>query len=266
MQQKYDLTGQTFGRLKVIQFAGKSTDRQYLWECECSCENHTHLIVKAGNLRSGNTKSCGCLHSEITSKVHTTHGHRHDKIYGVWKTMKSRCYNPNVECYNRYGGRRITICDEWLNSFEAFYKWSVKNGYQEGLTIDRINNDGNYEPNNCRWTDRIVQANNRRTNRKLEYKEITQNLSEWNESTNLPVDLRLRRGWDLDRAMNEPKNANYHYLTYNNKTQNLSQWCKELNLPYDIVYNRIVHLKWSVENAFETPIKHTQATKNLDNQ
>lgn len=221
MQQRYDLTGQTFGRLKVIRFAGKSTDRQYLWECECSCENHTHLIVKAGNLRSGNTKSCGCLHSEITAKVHTKHGHRYDKIYGVWKTMKARCYNSNAENYNRYGGRGITICDDWLNSFEMFYRWSIKNGYQEGLTIDRIDNNGNYEPNNCRWTDRIMQANNRQTNHKLVYKETT---------------------------------------------QNLSQWCKELNLPYNAIYNRIVRLKWSVENAFETPIKHTQATKNLDNQ
>ncbi|GAB7390130.1 hypothetical protein [Lactococcus garvieae] len=163
-----DLTGQKFGKLKVISRA-ENRGKQVMWYCQCSCGNKT--IVRANHLRSGATKSCGCLEKENRFKMNLKHGGAkgkgcQERLYGVWLGMRKRCFNPNEPAFPNYGGRGITICDEW-SDYSIFRKWALANGYDKDAplgkcTIDRINNDGNYEPSNCRWVDMKVQRNNQR--------------------------------------------------------------------------------------------------------
>lgn len=165
------MLGRRFGRLIVIEHVGSHESRcghkERMWKCRCDCGKE--IVASGRNLRAGRYVSCGCAKTEQLRKASTTHGGAHvghvDRLYHVWKGMKSRCLNPKNISFHRYGGRGITICDEWKNSYEAFRKWAFENGYDplaphSKCTIDRINNDGNYEPNNCRWVDMKVQANN----------------------------------------------------------------------------------------------------------
>ena len=158
-----DLTGQRFGRLKVIGFAHIKR-RQTHWNCVCDCGNQT--IVGIGNLKNGSTKSCGCLKKEKVSQMFSKHGYSTEKLYKVWKSMRKRCKNPNDKSYKHYGAKGVCVCKEWEN-YELFREWAYQNGYVESetynhKTIDRINPYGNYEPNNCRIVDWVIQRHNRR--------------------------------------------------------------------------------------------------------
>ena len=161
MPKQVDISGQTFGRLTAIEIAGRKY-RTTLWRCICSCGNET--IVFVAYLRSGHTKSCGCLRSEITSQKNYTHGEGQTRLYRIWAGIKQRCTNPNVVAFCRYGGRGITLYADWYY-FEPFRDWAIANGYSDNLSIDRINNDGNYEPENCRWTTQAAQMRNMSRNR-----------------------------------------------------------------------------------------------------
>lgn len=146
-----DLTGQRFGRLLVLSRVPNHTKNGAAWQCLCDCG-----VVKAIstlNLRTKKkpTRSCGCLHREDLARRNYRHGLRHTRIYEVWKTMIQRCTNPRSRYWYCYGGRGITVCEEWRSSAEAFIEWALANGYERGLTIDRLDNDAGYSPSNCQW-------------------------------------------------------------------------------------------------------------------
>ena len=201
-----NLTRMRFGRLTVIEKA-EGKNKQIMWRCKCDCGNEK--CVSSGNLRSGCTKSCGCLHDEVAKISTKTHGMSKTKIYRVYKTMIARCYYKNTEKYPIYGGRGIRVCQEWIDDFMNFYNWAIANGYSDGLTIDRINNDGNYEPTNCRWITNKKQANNRRSNHFVEIEGEVKTMTEWIESGIYEADKatiykRISRGWGDVEAITKP--------------------------------------------------------------
>lgn len=207
-----DLTGQKFGRLTVLKLhhirTVKSINnktrniRYYL--CKCDCGNK-HIVSQV-NLKNGNTKSCGCLNLDNlhSGKNRQTHNLSKNRIYKIYMGMKKRCCNSKSKNYISYGGRGIIICDEWLNDFMSFYNWAMTNGYQDNLTIDRINVNGNYSPENCRWATMQEQANNKRTNHKITYNNETHNISEWSSILGIKrqtLDNRINKlKYTIDKA------------------------------------------------------------------
>lgn len=182
MKKNYkDLTGQKFGRLTVIGLHETETRKTY-WVCQCDCGNIK--IVRSDSLQNGSIRSCGCLKKE-QDKINLEANHKHNmsgtRIYEIWQGMKKRCYNPRDLRYHRYGGRGITVCNEWKNDFKSFYLWAINHGYSENLTIDRIDNDKGYSPDNCRWADRTTQCRNRSTNVNITIGNSTRTLTEWCE-------------------------------------------------------------------------------------
>lgn len=168
-----DFIGKRFGRLLVIEKSepviSESGKKTQMWRCVCDCGNE--INVRHSCLQSGHTTSCGCYHKETVGRLKRTHGLSHKShLYSVWKNIKDRCYREKCKSYHNYGGRGITMCDEWKNDYKKFYDWAMKNGYEEKqtaggvniLSIDRIDNDGNYEPQNCRWVTADIQAKNKR--------------------------------------------------------------------------------------------------------
>lgn len=198
---KLDLTGQQFGRLTVIRKDGK-LGQQTAWLCRCECGNAVRLRTNA--LRSGNTRSCGCYAKEYQSMPKKyRNGIFIDKLYKAWHAMIDRCTNSNNKSFSRYGGRGISVCNEW-NDYNAFAEWAIQNGYSEKLSLDRINNDGNYEPNNCRWTTMKVQRNNTSSNRYETINGITKTISEWADEYGVrysTVLQRLNAGMNITEAL-----------------------------------------------------------------
>lgn len=199
-----DLTGQRFGRL-IVKERVPNNKGKTKWLCVCDCGGTA--VVQGGNLTSGNTVSCGCVQKERAREARTTHGRTRTKLYRAWAHIKDRCQNPKGKDWNDYGGRGIKVCDEWLNSFEAFRDWALTNGYRDDLTIDRIDVNGDYEPTNCRWADAKTQGNNKRNNRVITIDSESHTLAEWANIKGVKVQSirsRISRGWDPEKAITEP--------------------------------------------------------------
>lgn len=200
-----DLTGNRYGKLTVLERV-KTDKRGTMWKCKCDCGNTT--IVSSMNLKRGNTSSCGCLIHEIPGG-NTKHGMSGNRLYSIWASMKSRCNDINNHLY---GGKGITVCNEWNNP-EKFIEWSLNNGYRDGLSIDRINNDKGYYPENCRWVDATAQANNISRNVIIEYRGEYHTMAEWAKI--LKIDYkRLQRaiksyGYSFEEAVKYAKNKEY---------------------------------------------------------
>lgn len=193
-----------YNMLTAIKCVGNEKGNE-LWECICDCGNIS--IKTSNNLYSLKIKSCGCM----KNKGYPKHSLSNTRIYNIYEKMKSRCNNEKCSGYVDYGGRGISVCDDWMDSFVNFYNWSIVNGYSDLLTIDRINVDGNYSPNNCRWADMKTQQNNRRNNRKVSYNGIEKNVSQWAEEFGMPEDrllMRLNNGWTVEDALLKPKMKN----------------------------------------------------------
>ena len=174
-----DLTGQRFGRLVVLGPAENASRKTY-YDCQCDCGNVKS--VRADSLVAGLIRSCGCLKKEQDMKNLTaahTHKMSGTRLYEIWQGIKKRCYNPHDARYDRYGGRGIRMCAEWRDDFRAFHDWAMQSGYDETLTIDRIDNDGNYCPENCRWSNQQEQARNRSSNIMITIGNATKTLTEW---------------------------------------------------------------------------------------
>lgn len=200
-----DLTGQQFGRLTVVQFAGKyNGSRNSLWQCVCECGQEA--FIPTGRLRDGSSRSCGCLQRELTSQRFRTHDMRNSPTYQGWKSMLQRCCNRSNPAWGRYGGRGIAVCKRWRNSFQSFAQ--DMGDRPEGTTLDRINNDGDYEPGNCRWATHSEQARNKRNNSLLTIDGVTRCIPEWADISGIHAKTIWSRvnyyGWDDKSAVFKP--------------------------------------------------------------
>ena len=210
--RKIDLTGKRFGKLVVLKRAesavSKSGKTRGRWLCKCDCGNTK--IILTDSLTGGKAKSCGCYNLECIKNRATKHGMTGKRICVEWSSMKSRCFNKNNKSYMRYGGRGITVCEEWLgdNGFENFYEWAINNGYEDSLTIERKDVNGNYCPENCCWIPANEQAKNRRSTLRIKDKSgIERYAMDIAEENGLPMNIVIARksnGWDLEKALSTP--------------------------------------------------------------
>lgn len=206
MKKIKDHKGEVYGRLTVLYFIKREKNKTY-WKCKCECGNE--IIIPITYLTTGDTQSCGCLRKEVTAKTSKKNSFvKNHRLYSIWIDMRRRCYNKNRKSYKYYYKKNICICEQWKNDFAEFQDWSLKNGYKDNLTIDRINNDGNYEPGNCRWVTTFEQNNNMSTNHKIFYKGKEYNsMSAFCRIFNIDYEIfrgRIRHGWDIEKALNTP--------------------------------------------------------------
>ena len=208
-----EMIGKQYGNWTVLEYSHSVDNSKYRRDKKAFVKDARHYMlsrcvcgtikkVRKDGLTSGSTKSCGCK-----NKRNSTHNKSKTKLYYAHQDIKSRCYNPKNKFFKDYGGRGIKVCDEWIKDFEMFYEWSIKNGFRKGLSIDRIDNDGDYSPENCRWVDMRTQNRNKKSNVYVTYKGKTQLLVDWANEKGMnrgTLSSRLISGWTLEEALETP--------------------------------------------------------------
>lgn len=202
-----DITGQRFARLVVLGPVDRANNRQIMWLCQCDCGNTS--TVAGNDLRSLHSQSCGCFQSERRSEIRTTHGLSNDPLYVRWCKIIDRCTCPTSDAYANYGGRGISICDEWRHDFKAFHDCVSQLAHygEKGYTLDRVDNSLGYRPGNMRWATWTEQQRNKRSNHTITFNGITKTLSDWADETGIKrriLSERLRDGWTIERALTKP--------------------------------------------------------------
>lgn len=251
-----NVIGNKYGRLTVIEDAPdkvyKNGAHDRVEKCLCDCGKIK--FVKLGQLKSGHTRSCGCYHDERCRERQITHGMTGTRLYRIWCMMKSRCSNPNMDYYYLYGGKGISVCDEWRNSFDSFSKWSIGHGYNDSLTIDRIDSNKDYCPENCRWVTFKKQANNTSRNHLLEYNGGIYTLAELSEIVNIPYSTlrhRIYDGMSVYSAIEKPhrtsKKARDFLITANGESRTGTDWAEIVGLGKSSI-NRYVRV-YGVDNV-----------------
>lgn len=206
MRLAVDITGKRYDRLVVVEYVGKTSNGHSLWLCRCDCGAETK--VTKSNLSCGRQVSCGCKRREQAGVMNKTHGKSGTRLYRIFTNMVSRTENENVPCFSVYGGRGVSICKEWREDFSAFANWAVQNGYSDNLTLDRIDNDKGYCPDNCRWVPWLKQFENRRTTAYIEHNGKRKTIKEWAQVYQLDSKLlrrRLQDGWSFQDALETPR-------------------------------------------------------------
>lgn len=249
---KLDVTGKVFGRLTVIEWAG-SWNQQNFWICHCECGDPAYnpVTVYVGSLTSGNTTSCGC-----TTRKHNM---TRTRIYHAWYNMIRRCTDSSLQDYCNYGGRGITVCERWLE-FENFY--ADMGERPKGCTLDRLDNDAGYSPENCAWRTYKEQATNKRNNRLVLWRGETKATSQWEEDERLVaigltsgcIRTRLDAGWSVEEAMTIPAEIG-DMITYNGITLNMMDWSRLLGTNKTNVVSKRIRRGWSIEKAITTPLR-----------
>lgn len=208
-KKRIDISGSRYGRLVVLKYDHTDKEGRACWQCLCDCGNV--VVVSGKSLRTGNTKSCGCYNIEKATerivKRNTIHGDSHTRLFRIWALMHTRCNNPHAINYADYGGRGIKVCKEW-DKYEPFRDWALTNGYAENLSIDRIDTNGDYTPRNCQWATSKQQANNRRSNRIIEFRGEKRTVSQWAENAGISKNAMLNRlksdNFTLEEALMSP--------------------------------------------------------------
>lgn len=198
-----DLTGKRFGRIFVVS-RSENNGKKTMWNCLCDCGNKKKIYGKS--LKDGLVVSCGCFHKEIIKTINKTHGDTGTKLHRAWQNMRARCYRKSSREYENYGGRGITVCEEWMESYENFKEWALSSGYDENLTLDREDVNGNYCPENCRWITNKEQQNNKRNNVLYEYNGQTKTLAQWSDEIGIcykTLQKRIRN-WGVEKAFSTP--------------------------------------------------------------
>lgn len=216
-----DITGLNINDWYVIKECGRNKSGGATFLCRCICGNTR--VVDGRSIRSGASKNCGCKRRENSRKrmqsISFVHGGKKERLYSIWNGIKDRCYNPNSPFYYRYGKRGITVCDEWKESYQTFREWAIQSGYDENApkwqcTIDRMDNNKGYSPDNCAWKTLKEQCNNRSSNHVIEFNGETHTLSEWSEITDIRKDTLRRRlfvyHWSVERSLTEPTHKYNH--------------------------------------------------------
>ena len=255
-----DMIGKRYGRLVVQSIDHYEYDKngwkRYYLLCKCDCGSTK--VILAYSLTKGLTKSCGCYNKEKTGNLFRKHGKSNTRICHIWRDMHRRCENKNRKSYKRYGGRGITVCEDWSgdHGFENFYEWSMSHGYSDDLTIDRIDNDKGYSPDNCRWTDYQTQANNSSWNTWIDYNGEKHTLAEWGRICNLEpsrISSRIKNGWSIGESLGYEKHITHYkdevLYTIDGETHNIREWCRLRGLSVDTVRYRREH-NWTPEEIF----------------
>lgn len=200
MSNTFDLTGVKVGRLTVMGLGERRGGRP-AWRCKCECGNEVTVITTS--LSTGRTKSCGCLQKEKVSESCKKHGLYGTRLYKIWSNMIQRCSNENNDSYKTYGAKGVFVCEEW-KQFDSFCNWAMVSGYSDTLSIDRIENDKGYTPQNCRWATPQEQTDNRSCTRFISFNGKTQTLKRWSEETGIPYKnllWRVDQGWSIEKAL-----------------------------------------------------------------